>query len=214
MKVYVISPATGHYYDRLQTVLERLKIHGFQDVECVPSVSDTNHTNSLSRTNLKIFEKELHETRPFLILEDDVQIEHLIPSLPIPNDACALYLGVSMWIYPYSLSSLSSLQRGQIRIVLEQDTVSYDDHWTRILGMTGGHAIVYRCRQFIQTLMSCIQQHLALDTPHDLILATLHSQFPVYALKYPFFYQDKMLGGQQEETRWVWNKGQFMPSMY
>lgn len=214
MKVYVISPATGHYYDRLQTVLERLKTHGFQDVEYVPSVPDVNRTNSLSRTNLRIFEKELQGTRPFLILEDDVQVEHLTPSLPIPEDACALYLGVSMWIYPSSYASLSG-QRAHIQMVLPQDTVSVDDHWARIVGMTGGHAIVYRCRQFVQTLMSCIQEHLALDTPHDLILATLHSQFPVYALKKPFFYQDETLGGQQKETKWIWHEEyrQFYPSI-
>lgn len=203
VRVYVISPGVGKYEARLKKTMERLQAAGFQDLEHVGSVHDDNPTNSLSRTNLMIFEKEKTRTGPFIIVEDDIQIEdHAQFILHPPPDAVAVYLGVSMWVYPYEYHTLSCGKN--IRTIREEDAISYDDSLVEIRGMTSAHAILYLDRGFMGTLSLCIQSHLGLKTAHDLVLATLQQYFKMYAFKRPIFYQDIEEGGQQIMTRLSW----------
>jgi hypothetical protein len=212
VKVYVISPGIGKYEKRLKTTLERLYKAGFEDIEHVPSVPDPSHTNSLSRTNLLIFEKEKNKTEPFIIIEDDIKIEDFIIDderwiLNVPPDAVAVYLGVSLWVYPYEYHTLGCGKH--IRFITKNDAISHDDRLVRIKGMTSAHAVLYMDRKFLQTLSFCIQSYLKLFTAHDLVLATLQKYFPIYALKTPLFYQDVAEGGQQLMTRLVWKHDEF-----
>lgn len=211
VKVYVISPAVGKYELRLRNTLSRLYRVGFQNVEHVPSVPDENPTNSLSRTNLVIFEKEKDGTEPFMIIEDDVRVEDLVGDdkwhLDVPQDAAAVYLGVSLWVYPYEYHTLSCGKH--IRYIKPEEAISYDDRLVLIKGMTSAHAILFLDRSFLRTLSLCIQSHLNIGTPHDLILATLQQHYPVYALKQPIFYQDIQHSGQQLETRLIWLTNQY-----
>ena len=211
VKIYVISPGVGKYMSRLRNTLKRLRNVGFQDVEHVFSVSDESPTNSLSKTNLVIFEKEKDRTEPFIIIEDDIQVEDYISTdmwiISIPQDAVAVYLGVSQWVYPYEYHTLSCGKN--IRFVTPNETVSYDDRLVRIRGMTSTHAILFLNRSFLQTLSLCMRSYINVRTPHDLILATLQQHYNVYALKQPFFYQDFEEGGQQSETRLIWLEDQY-----
>jgi hypothetical protein len=73
--------------------------------------------------------------------------------------------------------------------------------------MTGGHAILFRSRDFIKEFirqMDLISTTVK-DLPHDLLLSSLHLSYEVLALKNPMFYQDKTLGGQEEVTKLVFN---------
>lgn len=209
VRVYVISPGVGKYKTRLKTTLDRLIGVGFQDIEHIKSIPDDNLANSLSRTNLFIFEKEKDGTGPFIIIEDDIQIEDIITEnmwfVDVPPDASALYLGVSMWVYPYGYHTLSCGEN--IRPTSGGDTISYNDRLVRISGMTSTHAIMFIDRTFIKNISVCIRSHLQLKTPHDLVLATLQKYYHVYAMKQPFFYQDIHQGGQEKETRLIWKNG-------
>lgn len=206
LKVYVISVGTGKYEKRLQSTLQRLQEKGFQKVEHVKSVFDPNPTNSLSLTNLLIFEKEKYQSDPFLIIEDDVEFEQQQDNFifTIPPNASAIYIGVSLWIYPHDYHSLM-FYRQHIRPIISNDVSSYNEQWVEIKGMTSAHAILYLDRTFINHLSQCIQTHLPLQTPHDLILATIQKQYKVYALKQPIMYQEEAQGGQEDVTRLCWN---------
>lgn len=209
IRVYVLSPGVGKYEARLKQTMERLRSVGFQWVEHVVSVPDDNPTNSLSRTNLVVFEKEKNKSGPFLVVEDDIQIgeDNAGFILHPPPDAVAVYLGVSMWVYPYEYHTLACGKN--IRPIQVQDAVSYDDDLVQIHGMTSAHAILYMDRRFIETLTLCIQSHLVLRTAHDLVLATLQQYYKMYALKKPIFYQDITEGGQQLATRLSWRDNQY-----
>lgn len=206
VKVYVISPGTGKYKSRLLHTLTKLHQVGFQNIEHVMSVFDENPTNSLSKTNLVIFEKEKNRNDPFMIIEDDIQIEEGITdemwTIQVPHDAAAVYLGVSMWVYPHEYHTLSCGKH--IRFISPEETVSHNDRLVYIQGMTSTHAILFLDRLFLQIVSSCIRSYLSVRTPHDLILATLQKYYNVYALKQPFFYQALQQGGQQTETRLIW----------
>lgn len=197
IKVYVISTGKGKYEQRLRDTLERLETRGFQNVEHVESVQDVNPTWSLTKTNLLILEKA---QVPFMIVEDDIQLEDepLLISLPPPN-AVAAYLGVSIWVY----------EPGKhIRPTTPEDTRSYDQEWVTIRGMTSAHAILFLDQSFLVHALVHIRAQI--NQPHDLVLATLQSSFPMYARKHPLFYQDKHQGGQEKETRLSWVQDRFI----
>lgn len=210
VRVYVISPGEGKYETRLMNTIQRLQSIGFADIEHVQSVPDSNPTDSLTQTNLVIWEKEKERADPFIIVEDDIQIGSIADLvISVPPNTAAIYLGVSIWAYPYEYHTLSCGK--DIRIITENDTHSYNNQLAKIQGMTSAHAILYLDRDFTKTLSLCVRSHLELHTAHDLILAALQRHFQVYAMKLPIFYQDITEGGQQLVTKLMWRGDRFLP---
>jgi hypothetical protein len=208
IKVYLISPGTGKYQPRVHTVFERLVNQGYTNIEFVRSIPDPIGTNSLTRTVLDILKKELSGDRPFIIVEDDCQVYFNTSTIECPDDADAVYLGVAKWIYPHSYTTLG--QGLHIRPNTATDCPDVHPQVTRILGMTGGHAILFLNREYIRKFMTCMEPLLAKTIPHDLVFATLQPSHNIYALKQPMYYQDASLGGQEDVTRLVYNGSHYI----
>lgn len=208
-KIYVISPGKGKYRDRLMTSFRRLVDMGFHHVEFVRSVpDDSSTTNSLTRTVMLIFEKELHETRPFIIVEDDVQVFQIQRTIHVPMDAHLVYLGVAWWLYPFPPSSLFHKDRQKsfhICPMRKQLVGSLDDDLVSVSGMMSAHAILFLNRSFLRAFLDKMKDLLPNNTPHDLLLASMHHEWNALALKQPLFYQDATLGGQEDVTKLWWD---------
>lgn len=211
VKIYLISPGTGKYEARQATVLQRLKEFGCTNVEVIQSLSDSSGTNSLTRTNIEIFKREMNTNKPFLTLEDDCQFLFDQHVFEIPDSADAVYFGVSRWVYPHSFESLwrRHIEQYHIRENHIGDH-TLNESLVQIRGMTGGHAILFISTKFITTFLNCIDSLLQWQTPHDLIFATLQQQFEVYALPVPLLYQDASLGGQEKETKLRYSGGRYI----
>ena len=104
--VYIISPGVDHYRSKLITVFERVVDEGFKNVVFFKSVSGCNKTASLTNTVIEIFKLELNNDKPFIILEDDCAFFTKYNQIEIPDSADMVYLGVSLWSYPYSVNTL------------------------------------------------------------------------------------------------------------
>lgn len=205
-RVYIISPGEGKYRDRAVSVFGRLMDAGFQYVTFYKSVKGVNNTASLTNTILEIFSRELHNEDPFIVLEDDCAIFNDTNTVDIPDTAAALYLGVALWSYPYRIDTLFG-NRPHIVKNSSSTVTSVSDTLTQLRGMTGGHAILFRYREFIKDFIRQLDliSNTVKDLPHDLLLSSLHLSYEVFALKTPMFYQDKTLGGQEEVTKLVFN---------
>lgn len=117
-----------------------------------------------------------------LVLEDDVvPTEWFKPVLEIPDEADAVYLGLSRWGYHQSTWPLSA------PYIL---TEYYSDTYARIFNMCGGHAILYRKQPYIDAVVREIKYCLEKDIPLDVGMAKLHTKFTILATKNPFFYQE------------------------
>jgi hypothetical protein len=205
--VYIISPGTDNYRSKLLTVLERVIDEGFKSVVFFKSIPGLNKTASLTNTVLEIFKRELNNDTPFIILEDDCAFFTKYDQIEIPDTTDMLYLGVSLWSYPYNIDTLYTMYRPNI-ICNSIDTVeSYNNTLVRIKGMTGTHAILYISRDFIRTFiekMTDISKYID-NLPHDLLFSSLHKLFNVFGLKQPMFYQDVTLGGQEDVTKLIFD---------
>ena len=201
--VYIISPGVDHYRSKLITVFERVIDEEFKKVIFFKSVAGASKTASLTNTVIEIFKQELNNDKPFIILEDDCAFFTKYNQIEIPDSADMVYLGVSLWSYPYNTDSLYSMYRPDIVFNSTDTNESYNNTLVKIKGMTGGHAIMYISRDFIRTFiekMTDISKYVN-DVPHDLLFSSLHQSFNVFGLKHPMFYQDATLGGQEEVTK-------------
>ena len=203
IKVYIISPGTDNYRSKLITVFERVVDEGFKHVTFFKSIPGPNKTASLTNTVLEIFKQELDNDKPFIILEDDCAFFTKYDQIEIPDTTDVLYLGVSLWSYPYNIDTLYSQVRPNIVYNSINTVESYNNTLVRIKGMTGGHAILYISREFIRTFidkMTDISKNID-NLPHDLLFSSLHQSFNVFGLKEPMFYQDATIGGQEDVTK-------------
>ena len=205
--VYIISPGVDKYRNKLITVFERVIDEGFKNVVFFKSVQGLNKTASLTNTVLEIFKRELNNDMPFIVLEDDCAFFTKYDQIEIPDNTDMLYLGVSLWSYPYSIDTLYSRARPNIIHNSIDTNEIYNNVLVKIKAMAGGHAILYISRDFIRMFinkMTDISINID-DLPHDLLFSSLHKSFNVFGLKHPMFYQDATLGGQEDVTKLIFN---------
>lgn len=202
-KIYLISPGVNKYRERALIVLGRLIDEGYKNITFFKSLPGPNNTASLTNTVLEIFKTEMSNTEPFIILEDDCTFFHKYDSVQVPEDFDSLYLGLSLWAYPFSIHTLYKKPRPNIVAHSIISLLPFNNNLVRILSMTGGHAILFRSRKFMKQFidnMAEISQVID-DLPHDLLYAVISRNYKIYALRKPLFYQDGTLGGLEEATK-------------
>ncbi len=207
IKVYIISPGEGKYKERSAEVLKRVQDIGFKNAEIFKSIPDPNNTNSLTKTVIQIFNNEMNKSEPFIILEDDCAVFHNRDLLEIDEKSDMVYLGVASWIYPHDYWTLG--KGYHIRPNQSSDIIDYSECLTKINGMTSGHAIMFKSRQFMKEFIDKMEPLLSVNMAHDLVFATMHKYYNVFALKEPIFYQDSLLGGQEDVTKLNYKGGRY-----
>lgn len=205
--VYIISPAEGKYKERILILFNKLISEGFQNIVFVKSLKGPNNTASLTNTVIEIFKREMDKDTPFIILEDDCNFFYKYDTIEVPDNYDLLYIGISYWTFLHPIHTLFRKDRPYITINSSNSCSSYNDTLVKIKSMTSGHAIVYKSRTFMKLFIDFMYSisKTVDNLPHDLLFACLHKLFNVYGLKKPMFYQDELLGGQQNVTKLIFN---------
>ena len=134
------------------------------------------HYRNCAESHFKILEETiLSDGEPILILEDDVDVDEVIKQnlqVPIPDDADAIYFGISHGDGNYS-------------------AIDLNNGWLKIEKVFATHAIMHINKEFskevIETGKRWIYEH---NRPFDVGIAyEIQNKFNVYAPKKPFFYQ-------------------------
>jgi hypothetical protein len=118
--------------------------------------------------------------QPTIILEDDCIIKNDSYIIKVPDDADAVYLGLSGWGFINSESKLNNFK--------------YERHEEflgiyKIDGMLATHSILYISPEYIE-IATRIAKWSGDNNKHiDQGLALIQKYFNVYALKKPIFYQ-------------------------
>lgn len=138
---------------------------------------------------------------PFIIVEDDIEINSFERIVEIPDDSHCIYLGLSSWGFsPSKDSNLASLNS----II----TDNVNRRIARIFNMLSSHAIMYIDMGYVDELILGLEHNLAGGQikspvegigmkyfggnllPCDIVMATKQYHNNVYALRNPIFYQD------------------------
>jgi hypothetical protein len=156
----------------------RLKDAGFQNINHSPGVIDPNKAAGVAKAHIKALSKALSETDgPFIILEDDVEIDDFQKKITIPNKADAIYLGLSMWGLKHG--------KGQIGISAKRDNAGL----YRMYNMLAAHAILYINRDYAEFIQDSIPIFLDMGTNQDKMRAETMKYWNIYATRNPVFYQ-------------------------
>jgi GR25 family glycosyltransferase involved in LPS biosynthesis len=118
--------------------------------------------------------------KPTVILEDDCVISKKETVIEIPDDADAIYLGLSSWGYLESESRV-----GNLKYTRHKD---FNDIY-KIDGMLGTHAVLYITPEYIEMAIRIAKWSADNDKHIDQGLALEQKYFNVYALGNPLFYQ-------------------------
>ena len=115
---------------------------------------------------------------PFVLFEDDCLLHNFKPVIEVPDDADAVYLGVSQWSRYLTFSGP----------FVHYDLV--DDNLVRVYNMLGGHAILYLTRDYVR-MCQRISYHASeiIGYNQDPGFAEVQKYFNIYSVNDPFFKQ-------------------------
>jgi len=114
---------------------------------------------------------------PCLVVEDDVLPYEQYETLTVPNDADALYVGISQW----------GLHAGVGVHNYAADAVSKDVY--RLWNMLAAHAVIYFNREYVEFLLQTNDIFRKMGTNQDKGRAETMKYWNVYGLARPMFYQ-------------------------
>lgn len=157
-----------------ETVLKQL---GFKSVTRFPAIKhETGRIIGCARSHYEILRTQ---KPPFIILEDDCALNReFINSLEIPDDADALYLGISHWGRYLNHSGPYV------------HTTSVNDDLVRVYNMLATHAILYLTESYVD-ICKRVAHHFGYEVENhlDIGFAEIHKLYNVYALNEPLFRQ-------------------------
>ena len=179
------------YYINLDDAVERktrtenhLKALGIKSVNRIPAIRHNNGFAGCART-VSDFLHQITEG-PFVLIEDDIDVKRWDPIIEVPDDADALYLGISGW----------GRMNGHSGPFVQWEQV--DDNLLRVYNMLSGHAIVYLSGEWVEMARRCCHHAgYLIESYYDVQIAEVQRFFNIYALDDPYFYQTSSDGNQK-----------------
>jgi hypothetical protein len=156
-----------------------LRSQGFNDLTWVEGARARTKAMGCALGHKNALEYALEkDVFPFLVVEDDVLPYEQYETLTVPNDADALYVGISQW----------GLHAGVGVHNYAADAVSKDVY--RLWNMLAAHAVVYFNREYVEFLLQVNDIFRRMGTNQDKGRAETMKYWNVYGLARPMFYQD------------------------
>jgi len=173
--VYVISiPKTNR-----SRIYFLLKGAGFRNVKFSDGVKRRKKSEGVALAHKAALGKALAECEgPFIIIEDDVAIRRTNPEVFVPEDADAVYLGLSTW-------GLKNGRGVNGAVSFEK----FNGGVFKLKNMLAAHAVLYTNHEYARFLRDAIDVFIEIGTNQDKMRAETLKYWDVYALAVPIFYQ-------------------------
>ena len=188
------------YYINLDDAVERnenmKKILNELGIKNVRRISATKHSigqAGTARSMLEAIETAINPVvsplgAPFVVLEDDIEVKRWDPIIEVPENADALYLGISGW----------GRMNGHSGPFVQSDSIG--GGLVQVYNMLGGHAIMYFRDRYIDLVRRvCLHAGYDIEDHPDIGFAEIQRWHNVYAFDDPYFYQTSS-GGNQRVT--------------
>tara|TARA_Y100000004_G_scaffold122949_1_gene138231 strand:- start:3111 stop:3788 length:678 start_codon:yes stop_codon:yes gene_type:complete len=188
------------YYINLDDAVERnenmKRILNELGIKNVRRISATRHNigqAGTARSMLEAIETAINPVvsplgAPFVVLEDDIEVKRWDPIIEVPENADALYLGISGW----------GRMNGHSGPFVQSDSIG--GGLLQVYNMLGGHAIMYFRDRYIDLVRRvCLHAGYDIEDHPDIGFAEIQRWHNVYAFDDPYFYQTSS-GGNQRVT--------------
>jgi hypothetical protein len=144
---------------------------------------------------------------PFILFEDDCVLKTFHNRIEIPDDADAIYLGISSW----------GRMNGHSGPYVQYQKATEDLY--RVYNMLGGHAILYLTEDYVKMCQRvAFHAGYIIEDYQDIGFAEIQRWFNVYSFDEPMFYQTSgyhgtvnLLTSYPTEECFSFNKNYFLP---
>tara|TARA_B100002019_G_scaffold284632_1_gene292555 strand:+ start:3373 stop:4014 length:642 start_codon:yes stop_codon:yes gene_type:complete len=119
---------------------------------------------------------------PFIIIEDDAEIYDFDPEICFPDDADAVYLGISSW----------GRMNGHSGPFVQYDII--DDDMLKVYNMLGTHAILYLSDEYVSVCTKIAYHQFKTEGYIDVGFTDVQKYYNVYSFDSPLFYQSSSNG--------------------
>jgi hypothetical protein len=170
--------------DRKRSMKQMLTNLGFENFERFPGIRADKRVGC-STSHAAVLQKIIDENIfPAIVLEDDSAVFNFRKIVECPEDADALYLGISRM--GWTDDSLDPFGKS-----LKVSEMNSDYH--RVHNMLARHSIIHFSKDFAER--SIEEMHKFTSDPNkylagDVVLTSILPQYKIYALNSPIFYQD------------------------
>lgn len=165
---------------RAERTLSILNALGFKFASRSPGFAHKNKVTGSSLAYHNVLESRHDKGDPFILFEDDILVTHFDHIIDIPDDADAVYLGVS---------KMGVIDGSDKEELLVSKVDGYDNLY-RVYNMLASHAILYLNMDYVKSAADACQRCIDQGIPHDLGLAENMKDWKVYAFDKPMFIQD------------------------
>lgn len=159
--------------------LRLLESLGFKNVTRCPGFLTGNYISGSGDAYQNVLLSRYDKGEPFILFEDDVEVTHLDHIIDIPDDADAVYLGVS---------KMGIVDGRDEENLLVNKVPGYNNLY-KINNMLATHAILYLNMEYVKSASDAAQRYLDRGLPHDLGIAENMKDWNVYAFDRPMFIQ-------------------------
>jgi hypothetical protein len=173
--------------ERKDSMEENLTKLGFKNIIRVPAFKDRIGKRGCAYSHALSLEEI---DPPFIILEDDCLPLNFADEVDIPDDADAVYLGISSW----------GRMNGHSGPCVQWDSVEDRDDLVRIYNMVSAHAILYINPDYVDLCKRIAYHGYLISDHHDIGFADVQKYYDVYAFDSPMFYQTSSNGTNNNLT--------------
>jgi hypothetical protein len=174
--VYIINMDKDS--EKLESATRNLLELGFTDIKRFPAQQIKTPKLGCATSHNELLKIISVESGPVLVVEDDIAISgNRNMEIYIPDDADAVYLGISMY----------GLYGGRGTRKVSAERISPDLY--RLYNMLSAHAILYLNNEYSKFLVKSTEFMMSIKDNQDKSRASTMKFFKVYALNRPMFYQ-------------------------
>jgi hypothetical protein len=189
--------------EKKETIENTLKELGFKTI--IRSPGHLHPTGSRAGCSMAqhIALKKLNP--PFIIIEDDATPLNFDPIVEIPDNADAVYLGISSW----------GRMNGHSGPYVQYEKI--DDTLLRVYNMLGTHAILYLNEEYTSVCKKIAYHQFETEGYIDVGFTDIMKYYNVYCFDSPHFYQSSSNGTNGKLTSYpsqecfTFNKNYFLP---
>ena len=125
---------------------------------------------------------------PFIVFEDDCKVKNFRSSIEVPDDAEAVYLGISSWGRMNSHSGPC----------VQSESIGFG--MVRIYNMLSAHSVLYLSEEYTSLCRRISYNSYETAQHQDIGFAEIQRYYNVYAFNDPLFYQTSSRGTDQPLT--------------
>lgn len=177
MLTYYINMAEDVEKDKATSDL--LEDLGFKNFIRKPGFKAKHYTIGCGLAHQNILNTRCLKKAPFLVVEDDIAVRNFRNIIEVPDDADAVYLG---------LSKVGNINDKDKEEIYANKVDGFEDVY-QIYNMLASHAILYINPGYARSAAQASEKYTKQKKGHDLGLAHNMRYWKVYAIEEPIFYQ-------------------------